>query len=105
MAENAGRKPETGRSAGLSSFEPAPEPLPEGPADGYYIVNHDTEEIYYSNDPRKLNEGYRLRPAGNMSSVNRHVIVELYFDEFKFPEDAGGLFYNCTNTGFDNIDK
>ena len=92
-------------SDGYGYFEPAPEPLPEGPANVYYLVNHDTEEIYYSNDPRKLNEGYRLKPAGNMSSVGRRVIVELYFDEFKFPEDAGGLFYNCTNTEFDNIDK
>lgn len=69
-------------------------------ANVYYKI--DDSKCYYTNENK---EGYILRTDAAQVTYDVQIIIELYNDKFILPENSSYLFYRCTNTTFNDIDK
>lgn len=65
-------------------------------------IHVDGSTIYYTNEAK---EGYTLRPEYSQDSGGKFVVVELYNNKFILPENSSYLFYNATNTSFNDMNK
>ena len=66
----------------------------------YYKI--DGQNVYCTNEQK---DGYTLHQDGISSFNDKNVIIELYNDKFILPENSPFLFYGCTNSTFNDMDK
>ena len=78
-------------------------------ADLYYINKYVPElgqyALVYTNDPDELGATQFVFDIDNPVTKDQIIWIQLYEDKFEFPEDASGMFYQCSNECFNDMES